>query len=164
MDRRRCSAVAERGTAALTKGAPLVPERREIQERIQKLDDASLRYMVFMEASKYVPEAIEIACDELARRRIPRLTPEEWKEKMGFCHRCWTLTTDETPGHAVLLRYFGLRLRGSEDPCLMCGSVAQTMWLCVVIPLVPLDRYRVIRGKKGTFIGRKLKDQDRPPA
>ena len=147
-------------------------ERLEIYKRIQNLDDASLRRVVFLEAEEYLPEALEFAREELSRRRIPTLTPEgyweqypeEWIDGRGFCYPCWMQTTDESPNHPVLQNFIGVRLRGKEDPCPWCGSVVQTWWFYVVFPIMPIDnncKYRVVVGPSGTHIGRKLKEQDR---
>jgi hypothetical protein len=144
-------------------------EQRKIHDRIRTLDDASLRRLVFLDATDYLPEAVEFARGELSRRRIPTLDPEEywqqypeeWIEGRGFCYPCWMQTTDESLGHPVTLYFVGVRLRGNEDPCPLCGSVVKTTWFYVVLPLVPIDRYRVVLGASGTYVGRKLKDQNR---
>ena len=142
-------------------------DHREVQKRMEKLDDASLRRLVFLEQSDYLPGAVEIARGELVRRGIPVLTPEdywhqfrdEWMESIGFCYRCWAETTDESAGQSMTLNFVGQRLIGSEDPCEVCGSVVQTKWFCVIAPLVRIGRYRVIPGPRNEYIGRKLKNQ-----
>jgi len=148
----------------------MTPEgRREVEEHIHELDDGSLRRLVALELSQYQPGAAEIARDELSRRRLPVLSPEEywtqfrdeWLAGVRFCFRCWAETTDESPGLTLTINFIGTRLLGSDDPCPECGSVVRKMWFCVVLPLIPLDRYRMIRLRRGQYIGRRLKRADR---
>ena len=123
--------------------------------------------MVFLESSNYLPEAVALASSELFRRGIPKLTPEEywrqypreWMESKGFCYPCWTQTTDDTPEPLFTIHFVGLGLRGSENPCPVCGSTVQTKWLVALVPLVPFDRFRVVQREGGKFIARRLKDQ-----
>lgn len=150
----------------------LTPEaRRAIELHTRGLDDAALRRLVTLEASQYEPGALAIARDELRRRGIRELSPEaywkefpdEWLAGVGFCYRCWGDTTDESPGPTFTV-FVGVRLFGSGDPCTVCGSVVRRMWFCIVVPIValvlpifPLDRYRVIRRERGHYIGRLLR-------
>ena len=144
-------------------------ERREHEERMRAMDDAALRCLVVLQGSDYRPEVVSIARDELARRRIPVLSPEdywkqypqEWVAAVGFCYRCWTQTTDESPGHTATVNFIGTRLLGSDEQCPACGSVVQTKWFCVIVPIVPLGRYRVIHAARGEYIGRRLEGSRR---
>lgn len=132
---------------------------------MRELDNSALRILVAVEQSQYQPEAVGIARDELARRRIPVLSPieywqqfpGEWLAGVGFCYRCWADTTDESPGDTLTVNLIGSRLVGRHDRCTVCDSVVQTMWFCIVVPIVPLDRYRVIHLTSGKYIGRMLK-------
>ena len=143
-------------------------DRLEIQKQMRDLEDSSLRRLVFLKQTDYLPEAVEIARDELARRGMSVLTPEEywlqyqdeWLETVGFCYRCWAETTDESVGHTMTVNFIGQRLLGEENPCELCGSVVQTKWFCIVLPLVPIGKYRVIRIKHGPYIGRKMKPDE----
>ena len=67
-------------------------------------------------------------------------------------NRQWTLDKLWSFAQAV-----GSRLIGRHDRCTVCDSVVHTMWFCIVVPIVPLDRYRVIRLTSGKYIGRMLK-------
>jgi hypothetical protein len=146
-------------------------KRREHEERMQSMDDAALRCLVVLGESEYVPEVLAIARDELARRRIPVLSvedywkqyPDEWLAAVGFCYDCWTQTTDESPGHVVTLNLIGTRLVGNTEPCAKCGSAVEAKWFCVVLPVIPLGRYRVIHGPRGEYIGRRLDDRRGQP-
>ena len=145
------------------------PEARlEVERHMRELDDAALRRLVVLEASNYQPAALDIARDELKRRHIPFLKPEEywkqfpeeWLAGVVFCYRCWSETTDESPGHVVTLNLIGTRLLGCDDQCAVCGSVVQRMWFCIVLPILPLSRYRVIRMPRDEYIGRMLGKRD----
>jgi len=131
-------------------------ERRQLEEQMRELDDAALLRLVVLERSQYRPEALDIAHVELSRRRLPTLSspeefwqrfPNEWLAAVGFCYRCWTETTDESPAHTA-------SFRGRDACCAVCGSVVQTAWH----RFIPLGRYRVIHRGFGAYVGRQLKD------
>jgi len=144
-------------------------QRREHEERMRTMEDASLRCLLVLQQSDYLPEVASIARDELARRRIPMLSreeywqqyPEEWLAAVGFCYRCWAQTTDESPGLSFTVDLIGTRLLGSDEPCSTCGSVVQTKWFCVIVPITRLGRYRVIRRRRGEHIGRRVEEPRR---
>lgn len=103
----------------------MIPEaQRKIEKYMQELDDGTLRRLVAVELSQFEPAAVEMARDELRRRRIPILSPEEywqqfpdeWLAGVGFCYRCWTATTDDPPGDTLTVNFIGTRLLGSDDP------------------------------------------------
>ena len=141
-------------------------EYREFEKRTRALDDAGLRRLTVLESSQYRPEVVTIARDELARRRLSVLSPEdywkqfpaEWMAALGFCYRCWSETTDESPGLMVTFDLVGTRLLGRDEGCVECGSVVQSKWFCVIVPIVRLGRYRVIRLERRGYVGRKVKD------
>ena len=64
----------------------------------------------------------------------------------------------------ALLSFFGLRLIGSSDRCAICGSVLQRMWYCLIVPVFPLDQYRVLYQESGplhsSYVGRKLRKKE----
>jgi hypothetical protein len=145
-------------------------EQKEIKERMQALDDHALLRLVAVEASDYRPEALEVACDELRRRRLDVLNAEQYWMRFpaervgtdGFCEDCRAKTTDESPGDTIVVNFvFGMRLIGHDDRCAACGSVLQTKWLQIVLPIIPLGRYRVIYLEKGLlsgrYVGRRLR-------
>jgi hypothetical protein len=148
----------------------MTPEEwREHEERMRALDDGALRCLVVLEETAYRPEVVGIARDELARRRIPVLSqeeywkqyPEEWIAAVGFCYRCWAQTTDESSGLTVTVHFIGTRLLGNDERCAICSSVVQTKWFCVVVPIVRLGRYRVIHAVRGQYLARRLAETRR---
>ena len=146
-----------------------VDELRRIEERMRSMDDHSLLRFVAFERSQYQPDAMEIAEDELRRRSLPVLTPEGYWHRYpverigpeGFCQECLAQTTDESPGFVFTINWLGIRLLGGGDPCPACGSIVQRKWICLVMPIVPLGRYRVVYLGQGfmstRFVGRRLK-------
>src|SRR5688572_11184505 len=96
-------------------------KQRELEERMRALDDHALLRLVAVEAGDYRPEALEIAREELQRRRLVVLSREEyWRqfpaERLGtdgFCATCLSQTTDESPGDTTVVNFFfGTRLIG----------------------------------------------------
>jgi len=145
-------------------------ENKAIEEHMQSLDDRALLRVVALEATDYRKEALEIASTELRRRGLNVLSagqylsqfPTEKVGKDGFCAECRNKTTDESPGNTTTVNFLlGTRLIGYENRCPACGSVEQTLWLQIVLPLIPLGKYRVIYLDKDLFssryIGRKLR-------
>lgn len=146
-------------------------ERRDFEQQMRGLDDASLRRLVILEESAYRPEVVDIARDELARRGLQPLSlenfwrtfPAEWIAAVGFCYPCWSVTTAEPPRTFALHGLIGTLLLGRDDPCATCGSVVSTTWFCVVLPVFRTrSRYRVLYGQGGLitpapYIGRRLK-------
>ncbi len=142
----------------------------ELEERMRALDNHALLHLVAVEAADYRPEAVEIACKELERRRWGVLTREQYWSQFpaervggdGFCSNCRTQTTDESPGGTSVVNFiFGTRLIGHDDRCPSCGSVRQTMWFQFILPIIPLGTYRIIyleRGlMSGRYVGRKVR-------
>ena len=133
------------------------------------LDDRSLLRLVIFDREDYTPDAIEIAKSELYRRKLPLLTIEEYWDRYpvdrigpeGFCQACLAETTEESVGTVFSVNLIGTHLWGDSDPCSACGSIVQRKWLCIMMPLVPLGKYRVIHlghwFMSSKFIGRKLK-------
>ena len=145
------------------------------KRRTKALDDAALRRLVILEPSQYRTEVVSMARDELRRRGLAVLSPEdfwkqfpaEWIDALGFCHRCWSETTDDSLGVLLTYKGIGTRLRGGlaglgDKPCVECGSVILEKWFYMVVPVVRLGYYRVIRiGRKsmgGEFIGRRVQE------
>jgi len=140
-------------------------ELREIEERMRSLDDHALLRLVGVEASDYRQEALDIAQTELRRRHLDVLSREQYWEQYpservavdGFCAACRSQTTDESPGNTNTVNLiFGTRLIGHDDRCPACGAVLQTKWLQIILPIIPLGRYRVLYLERGLFTGRYL--------
>ena len=157
-------------TARLRGGAEMTPEVLEqIERAMHALEDHDLQKLVALERSAYQPEAVEIARQELRRRRLEALTAEQYwdlypSERIGpdgFCVACSARTTSESPGGTFTFNLIGTRLLGSRDRCPACGSIAQRKWFCFLLPVIPLGRYRIIYLEHGhwstRYVGRKLR-------
>jgi hypothetical protein len=102
-------------------------ERRAVERHMPELDNRALRILVAVEQSQYQPEEVGIARDELARRRIPVLSPieywqqfpGEWLAGVGFCYRCWADTTDESPGDTLTVNLIVLQRWKRRAPALV---------------------------------------------
>src|SRR6266851_9525778 len=100
-------------------------ERRYLEEHFRSLDDAALRHLAALERSQYRAEALEMPLGELAKRRLPALSPREywqqfpddWIARVRFCYECWATTTDQSPGATLTVYLIGTRLLGKDDPC-----------------------------------------------
>jgi hypothetical protein len=143
---------------------------REVESHLRSLDDAALRRLVYLEVSHYEREAVAIAFDEARRRGMQGLTieqyaqqfPDEWLEHVGFCYRCWTETTEESPGLVFTVYLIGTRLLWGKEACPTCGSFVARKWFCVVVPILPRGWYRLCPRPKdyrypSGHIGRRLK-------
>jgi hypothetical protein len=74
-----------------------------------------------------------------------------------FCDDCTTRTDGQTVLTALLVNGFGTALLGGGSRCGRCGSVSRRLFFCFCfIPVVPLDRYRVIEFGNGAYFGRRL--------
>jgi hypothetical protein len=146
-------------------------ERQTVESHMESLDDHALLRVIAVEAGDYTPEAIEIATAELQRRRLEPLDQEAYLEKFpterilanGFCAKCSSQTTDQSPGNIGTFYFVGTRLIGRDIQCTTCGSTLQTLWFCLIIPLFPLGRFRVIYLGHGfmssRFIARKVRTE-----
>jgi hypothetical protein len=145
---------------------------RGIKERMRRIDDHALIRLVAVEQSDYKPQAIDIARSELHRRCLDVLSAEQYYDQFplerllpsGFCVGCHLKTTDESPGNTSTFNFVGMRLIGFSDCCPICGSVLQRMWYCLIVPVFPLDQYRVLYRESGPFrrshVGRKLRREE----
>ena len=144
-------------------------ERERHRLRLAELPDAELRAMVVLARADYLPEVVELACEEIKRRGLAIPTPEsywrdfpdEWLASAGFCYGCWEQTTEESPGNGFTVNLIGTAVTGEEQPCAVCSSTVKTKHFWIVVPLIPLGRYRVIRYGATHYIGRRLKN-DKP--
>jgi hypothetical protein len=143
-----------------------VEERQRHRQRLERLQDADLRAMAVLRRSDYLPEVVELACEEITRRdlSVPTLEsywkdmPQEWLANAGFCCDCWAQTTDESPGDSFTVNLIGTAVTGEEQLCPVCASTIKTKHFWIIVPLIPLGRYRVIRYGTSDYIGRRLRD------
>ena len=146
-----------------------LPNQEEVERHIKSLDDHELLRLVAIENSEYRPESLEIANRELRRRGLVAMNESQYLSQFpaervgldGFCEVCRSKTTDDSPGKTGTVNFvLGTRLIGCDGRCPACGSIEQTLWVQIVLPLIPLGRYKVIYFERDSFssryIGRKL--------
>ena len=87
------------------------------------------------------------------------------KLRSGFCNNCRAQTTAESAGNLRQFNGIGTAFGPfSKGKCPECGSVIKTKWFTFGVPLVPLEKYRVLftmqkgtlGGSRATFLSRKL--------
>jgi hypothetical protein len=80
------------------------------------------------------------------------------QDSQGFCERCLTDTTNESPGDTAMGSLFGTLLLGGSDRCPHCHSIVQrkvSFVLC--IPISWRRQYRLIYTGYDTYVGRALR-------
>jgi hypothetical protein len=148
-------------------------QKSQVENWMHSLDDHALLRVISIEASNYEPEALQVAREELHRRKVNILSQEQYLAKFpsekiakdGFCAKCHDETTDESPGDTRTVNFIlGTRLIGHDDRCPTCGSVLQTKWWQFFLPLIPVGKYRVIYIERALlrnrYIGRRLRERD----
>ena len=85
-----------------------------------------------------------------------------------FCAACTAETTNKSAGGAFRLNGCGIGFSGGTSQCPVCGSVKKGRWVSFLwIPIVPLDRYRMIYTHTGVFssqyYSRRLRDRGTHP-
>ena len=79
-----------------------------------------------------------------------------------FCAACLQATLDKpAPATATVNGLVGTRLMGMADRCPKCGSSVKTLWLMLLLPIIPFASYRILPVGKVTFnrasyVGRKM--------
>jgi hypothetical protein len=76
----------------------------------------------------------------------------------GFCDRCLSSTTDDSPGNTYAFNLIGTNLISPKERCPFCHSVEMKKVIQWVIPLKTLGRYRVLFSSPVLFVGRKVRD------
>jgi hypothetical protein len=141
----------------------MTPEQlRYIREEFKNLNDHELLRRVALEESEFLPEAMEIAREQLELRNLRPLDAKEYfaqfpaeDPEFGFCRSCLDRTTAEEPD-CFSVRGFGTRLRGYDHECESCGSLLVTKWLCIGFPIRKMESYRVLFKKGSSLIGREV--------
>ena len=149
-------------------------QRREIKGRMKELNDHELLRIVALEESEYLPEAMEIAREELELRNVKALDAGEYYTQfpaenpfIDFCKRCLEQTTPEGPDYLGRMGPFRYALRGYDHECETCGSLLADKWLYIVFfPVRKMEQYRVLLGR-GTSqfpeVCRRVKDGGAKP-
>ena len=145
-------------------------QKQSVAIRMHALDDDALRRIVTIDRADWQPEAILIALEEIQRRQSNEAHNRCQTKRRGadgFCQECLNQTSPESPGDTRTVNFlFGTRLIGHDERCNVCGSVVQTLWTCVVLPIISEGRYRVRYLESGLmssrYVGRKLLDVPRP--
>jgi len=76
--------------------------------------------------------------------------------KRVFCPKCLSSSGPDLFDGASTLNAIGTTIHGSAEPCLKCGSFIVTKWICVFLPLIPLESYRVLQIDDKSYFGRKV--------
>jgi hypothetical protein len=76
----------------------------------------------------------------------------------SFCKKCLFETVTQSSGNLSRINGIGTAFGGSSEPCPMCRSVIKRVWFtALLIPIVPLARYRVIQISPREFLSRRLR-------
>ena len=130
----------------------MTPEQADyIKKEFSELDDRELLRRVAFQEADYLPEALNIAREELDLRRIAPLDAREYFVKYpdedpasGFCQNCLDQTVPGTPA-CFSICVLATRLGGHHDRCEACGSVVVTKWFCIgFLPVRRLESYRFL--------------------
>jgi hypothetical protein len=75
-----------------------------------------------------------------------------------FCEACSVSTTDVSSGNMTRINGIGPSMIGAADRCAACRSVVRRVWFTVLfVPLIPFERYRVIRTSPTGYYSRRLR-------
>ena len=75
-----------------------------------------------------------------------------------FCKKCTFESTAQSSGNLHTINGIGTAFVGSADVCPNCKSVVRRVWFTfLLVPLVPLGRYRVMQISPQQFLSRKLR-------
>ena len=75
----------------------------------------------------------------------------------GFCKACISASTPISAGDNFRINGIGNSFFGAKDQCETCGSIVQTLWLCIFfVPIVPSGKFRVKYVAPGSYLSRKL--------
>ncbi|GEM_PF-5187824 len=90
--------------------------------------------------------------------RVYAPTEESSGTPVLFCERCKDESTEKSIGNLFTMNGIGAGLYGASQRCPDCDSVIRRIWICVIfVPLIPLDRYRVIHPSPNQFFSRRLR-------
>ncbi len=79
------------------------------------------------------------------------------KTRPIFCEECVAETTHESTGGTYTVNSCGTMLLGAQLECPICHSVVKRKWFCLfLIPLIPLERYRVKPAGESSYYSRRL--------
>lgn len=127
-------------------------EYRDLQKHMRSLGDASLLRIVLLARGEYKSESMEIADEEVRRRKLERITLDEFSKKFpdeyyphvaAFCPNCLNDTIDEPVGFLLKLFHIGVSLEGHESECDVCCSIVQAKWIYFIFPIFRIGKYRV---------------------
>jgi hypothetical protein len=89
-----------------------------------------------------------------ARGVYPLLTK---KEIYGneFCSSCLSCSNGDRRARAFFHKLYGMVLLGRAHKCPACKSYIQTLWIFIVVPLIPVGSYRIVPQAPGVFQSRR---------
>src|SRR5438270_13575965 len=80
----------------------------------------------------------------------------EFYEHPTFCDTCLADTLPESAGSTTTINSVGTKLCWGRDKCPTCKSVVQHKFFCaLLIPILPLGRFRVKRCSPQQYLSRK---------
>ena len=149
-------------------------QRREIKERMKDFKDHELLRIVALEESEFIPEAIQIAREELELRNVKPLDAGEYYIQfpsenpfIDFCTSCLEQTTPEGPEYLGRMGPFSYDLKGFDHECETCGSVLADKWLYFLLfPVRKMEQYRVLLDSgtsQSPQVCRRVKRSDNQP-
>ena len=151
------------------------PEIAKIAQRYAALADEFLLRDFHLSPDAYRDrETWDIIAEEVMRRGLHTSTDVTAVEDAHatapaafealFCDRCRTATAPvSSPARRLTVLTFlakvivvGDYLLGRSDQCATCGSYVSRLWFVLGIPLIPLDRYRLIDLANDQLVTRKI--------
>src|SRR4051794_17767371 len=76
---------------------------------------------------------------------------------IAFCDNCIQETVEVGAGNTCTINGVGTTFYGKSQRCPHCGSVVRQLFWCVMlIPIVPLGKFRVLDCRGGSYFSRRL--------
>ena len=73
-----------------------------------------------------------------------------------FCNACQTDTIPVDTGNLVTFNFIGEAFIGRSNTCLRCGSVERYMFFMILLPIIPLGKWKVKYLSRRKFLARKI--------
>jgi hypothetical protein len=88
--------------------------------------------------------------------------PEKLGRAMNLCRRCLDQCLDADAPGAMSHNFMGTIFIGASERCSVCGSSVKTLWLSLLVPLIPLGSYRILplesaSATTASYVGKKVR-------